>query len=265
MPIPLVHPAILMPLFRRPLMPAALAAGAMAPDLALFPGIRHDPHIWTGVLTVDTMTATVLVAVFAFARRPVADLMPSWVRARLAPVLAAPSRSWRSPTTWLALWVSAAIGACSHVLWDVAHGSWAVLGDYRQLGQDGTTLLGFAAMTTCAVVWLRRAPTAMPLPGVGHRSRKAAWMIFAGMSAGMLVLAQIYQFEPREPGLTVTAQVWWEVVNCALAASVALILGVLVWSMGWRAVAAARGFRQLPHRLGTAPVPSPPPERRTAG
>lgn len=133
MPFTLAHPAAVLPFARRPLVPAALVAGALAPDVPYFlplprsAGSWYEPfvnatttHAWPGALTVAVPTAAVLAALWWLVRAPLRSLV-----AGEAPGAAAPRHAWRS-VPWLA--ASLGLGVLTHVAWDaVTHGDGALV------------------------------------------------------------------------------------------------------------------------------------------
>ncbi|MEW1548806.1 DUF4184 family protein [Streptomyces tsukubensis] len=132
MPFTLAHPAAVLPLMRRPLVPAALVAGAMAPDVAYFiqtlpfrptTAVWYEPyfnatatHSLTDAPTVALPLALALVALYYLLRDPVAALLPArW--APPPPERPASGSGGRLRTgAWLVL--SALIGIATHVAWD---------------------------------------------------------------------------------------------------------------------------------------------------
>jgi hypothetical protein len=121
-----------LPLMRRPFVPAYLVAGAMAPDVPYFLealGVSEtSPQDWYGPLlnatqthslgegpVVDLPLAIGLVAAYRMLRAPITALLPSGLR------LPEPERTTGLPakvrhTMWLL--VSALIGIASHLAWD---------------------------------------------------------------------------------------------------------------------------------------------------
>lgn len=167
MPFTLAHPAAVLPLLRRPFVPAALVAGAMAPDVPYFlaaVGIsttsRQD---WYGLLLLNaTQThspwgllvtlpfAIGLVALYWMLRAPLAALLPSR--------LGLPA-SDRRATVQYALWLplSALIGIATHLVWDyLTEGEFlpsrlqqsSIVGGLTgpRILQYGSTALGMAAI-----------------------------------------------------------------------------------------------------------------------
>ncbi len=210
MPFTPSHAVVALAFTRTPLVPAAVAVGAMAPDLPLF--------VRTGVLTyaqthasplVAVSVAAVLLMVWWLIVRPAArELAPSWLAARLPEGwddgAARTLRSVRPGSALAAagiVIVSLAIGALTHVAWDAFthEGRWGVellpalgrawgpLPGYRWL-QYGSSLVGLGGLAVAGALWLRgrraeQAPRVFPaavrttwwlsLPG----ALVAAWII----------------------------------------------------------------------------------------
>ncbi|MEU2602760.1 DUF4184 family protein [Streptomyces hirsutus] len=132
MPFTLSHPAAVLPLMRRPFVPAALVAGAMAPDAPYFLAVlgvsstssqdwygpflnATETHSFGGGLVVDLPFAIGLVAAYRMLRAPITALLPSGLR------LPEPERTTGLPAKvrsimWLLL--SALVGIASHLAWD---------------------------------------------------------------------------------------------------------------------------------------------------
>ena len=184
MPFTPSHAVVALGFVRTPLVPAAVAIGAMTPDLPLFTrgmalsySFTHAPQnlLWT------TLIAFALFLLWRGVLRPVAPaLAPEWVRRRLP-------GDWRMPASAsvrgalgagagraypVLLALSLAIGVVTHIVWDAFthEGRWGVnaiaaLGEmwgplpgYKWL-QHGSSLLALAIIGIWAVVWmLRRRP-----------------------------------------------------------------------------------------------------------
>ncbi|MEZ3159753.1 DUF4184 family protein [Microbacterium sp. BWT-B31] len=188
MPFTPSHAVVALPFLRTPLVPAAIAVGAMTPDLPLF--VRGTPirYGWThdlAWLPVTMLLALALLLVWRCAVRPaVRELSPGWLAARLpgewdAGAAAAAGETFggrsdgpgrRSRGVAIALLaVSLALGVVSHIVWDLfTHDGrwgvaalpllsqrWGLLDGYRWL-QHGSSVLGLAIVAVWAVLWLRR-------------------------------------------------------------------------------------------------------------
>ena len=131
MPFTLAHPAAVLPLLRRPFVPAALVAGAMAPDIPYFltaAGVRstsagdwYEPflnathaHSLSGV-PIDLLYAVGLVAAYWIVRAPITALLPSGLGLP-EPERPTSTRAKGQYAGWLLL--SALIGVATHLLWD---------------------------------------------------------------------------------------------------------------------------------------------------
>jgi len=127
------HPAAVVPLMRWGLVPSALIIGSTVPDLPHFirRGISDlETHTLTGALTLDVLLGGILFLVWqALLAPPALALAPAGIRARLDPRLTLePLAHLRSVRRVVAVVVSLALGALTHVAWDAfthANG-WAV-------------------------------------------------------------------------------------------------------------------------------------------
>lgn len=122
-----VHPAAVLPLMRGPLVPAALVAGALAPDVPYFLRALRIPvsaqswwepflnatttHSWPGLVTVALPLALVLYLALAACGRPARWALPT---ASVGPG----TRDGRDGLWLVWVVVSLALGVLTHVLWD---------------------------------------------------------------------------------------------------------------------------------------------------
>ncbi|MFD1150692.1 DUF4184 family protein [Saccharothrix hoggarensis] len=115
MPFTASHIAAVIPLSRRPLVPSALVAGSMAPDLPyfvlLYPGGSEYTHTWWGMAVVDVPIALLALLVYrVLLLEPAVALLPDAARSRVA---------WLpAPRFGVAMVVSALIGAATHLFFD---------------------------------------------------------------------------------------------------------------------------------------------------
>ncbi|PPF55576.1 hypothetical protein C5C55_10235 [Rathayibacter sp. AY1C2] len=101
---------------------AAVAIGAMVPDIGMYLPIavaRESTHSLLGVVTVDLLLGMLGLALWSSVVAPAwRDLAPALVRSRLRPRRSPP----RGAAAWIRVLVFAAagiaIGAASHVMWD---------------------------------------------------------------------------------------------------------------------------------------------------
>ncbi|BDZ37824.1 DUF4184 family protein [Microbacterium suwonense] len=195
MPFTPSHAVVALPFVRTPLVPAAIAIGAMTPDLPLFLrgvglsyGFTHSPVniVWTALI------ALLLLAMWGIVLRPglvrlapdalAARLPQGWGRTSLGALRQAGASRW---TLGSALWlvVSLVLGVLSHIAWDLfthegrwgmvaiplLQQSWGPLPGYKWL-QHGSSLIGLLIIAACALVWLRGRD-------VAHRPRTLpAWL-----------------------------------------------------------------------------------------
>lgn len=186
MPFTPSHAVVALPFVRTPLIPAAIAVGAMTPDLPLFIrtglplyGITHSA--WA--LPATVAVALVLLLVWRCVLRPAAgELSPRWIAARLPDdwstvprdslrATFADHRGRITGSSWAILLVSLLIGVVSHIVWDLFthEGRWGValfpaLADawgpmlgYKWL-QHGSSVVGLLIIGMWATVWLGRRP-----------------------------------------------------------------------------------------------------------
>ncbi|QIG38072.1 DUF4184 family protein [Microbacterium sp. 4R-513] len=199
MPFTPSHAVVALPFLRTPLVPAAIAIGAMTPDLPLFVrfgplgyGRTHD-LAW---LPVTMLVALALLLLWRCALRPATrELSPGWLAARLprewdrgaAGALrdtfgVRPVREHGRPQRWSASWpaflllaASLAIGVASHIVWDLFthEGRWGVammpalenpwgpLAGYKWL-QYGSSVIGLSVIGVWGLLWLRRRSPRLP-------------------------------------------------------------------------------------------------------
>lgn len=181
MPFTPSHAIVALPFARTPLMPAAIAVGAMTPDLPLFTrglgvsyGFTHSAAnvVWT------TLIALVLLLIWRVVLRPaLLELAPDALAARLPDdwrstgrgavlELIAPRERFGRP---LLLVLSLMLGVLSHIVWDLFthEGRWGVetfpllqqqwgpLAGYKWL-QHGSSVIGLLIIGVWALLWLRR-------------------------------------------------------------------------------------------------------------
>lgn len=207
MPFTPSHAVVALPFLRTPLVPAAVAVGAMAPDLPLFVrvfplggdfGLHYGRTHALEWLPVTVLLALLLLLVWRCALRPaVRELSPRWLAVRLpgdwdrgaAAALRETFGGGQSPLhpAWLVL--SATIGVVTHILWDAfSHeGRWGVqllplLGEmwgplrgYKWL-QYVSGAVGLIVVGVWALRWLRgRRPDAVPQRVLPQRARIGWW------------------------------------------------------------------------------------------
>jgi hypothetical protein len=201
MPFTPSHAIVALPFIRTPLVPAAIAIGAMTPDLPLFlrgVGLSYPfTHTFSNVMWTS-LVALVLFLVWRVVLRPAAsELSPAWLARRLPQEwsvggVEAAGRAvgvgLGSPAYPLLLVASLLVGVLSHLAWDlfthegrwgvevfpVLDAMWGPLQGFKWL-QHGSSVLGLVGIAIWAVLRLRRAE---PLPGVLQRlpfGARVAW------------------------------------------------------------------------------------------
>ncbi|GAA1933463.1 hypothetical protein GCM10009775_26780 [Microbacterium aoyamense] len=182
MPFTPSHAVVALPFLRTPLVPAAIAIGAMTPDLPLF--VRGTPLQYGRTHDLVWLPATVLVAlglllVWRCILRPATrELAPVWLARRLPGEWDAGARAaWgetfpRRVSAILLLIASLAIGVVSHIVWDLfthearwgvelfplLDENWGPLTGYKWL-QHGSSVIGLVIIGIWMLVWLsRRTP-----------------------------------------------------------------------------------------------------------
>lgn len=258
MPFTLSHPAVVLPLARGPLVPAALVVGAMAPDapyfvkLPRYAGAWYEPfvnatttHHWPGALTVAVPTAAVLLAVWWVVRAPLVALVTreggragSDERAGLAE---------RAGWTLLSL----VIGVATHVLWDsFTHGDGFLVErvdalrepafagmDVARVLQHASTVVGLLVVAAWAVRWAARWRERGGRLEVSTTSAAviAGVVVLGLVAAGVALAASITAREPVESTLARLVTTSGAVVVAAV------VLYAVVWRVSRRTADASRG------------------------
>lgn len=193
MPFTPSHAVVAIPFARTPLVPAAVAVGAMTPDLPLF--VRGTALTYQLTHTSPLLTAAVaavLLGMWWLLLRPaVRELSPDAVARRLpgewdaggAAALLAARGSHRSGAFAILVAVSLLVGVVTHVVWDafthegrwglallpMLEADWGPLPGYKWL-QHGSSVIALTIIAVWMLVWLRRrdadtAPVVRVLPG----------------------------------------------------------------------------------------------------
>lgn len=262
MPFTPAHAVVALPFVRTPLYPAAIAVGAMTPDLPLF--VRGTPLTYGLLHTnplVSVVVALALLALWYLLLRPaVRELAPAWLARRLPPMWdTTGARSWRSirasrPGAQNPIWQSTAvfaamlgisllIGVVSHIVWDsfTHEGRWGLglfpaltqqwgpLPGYKWL-QYGCSVGGVLVLALCGAVWLRRRA-----PGELHRllptSMRVAWWLSLPLALALAWGWGLLAYGPLTPEWTVQHLAYRVLPPaCAVWAvlTVALCVGILV-------------------------------------
>jgi hypothetical protein len=248
-PFTLCHPAAVLPLARRPLVPSALVAGSVAPDVFWFvprlPGVGLTmTHEFASVLWLDPLLALGLLAVFhVLLKRPLLALAPKPLAERLPRHF-----SWKRPG-WIAL--SLMLGAATHVGWDAfTHKDSGlpflriplVTGvDVGRLIQLVSTIAGAAVLAWWLRNWYRRAPLTPAPKGTRHRKAVAA-LLAAGTLTGVLVevLPFFAGHDPMTRAGVVGNATYLAVTGACCGFAAALFLYALAWHVRYRSLYAKR-------------------------
>jgi hypothetical protein len=260
LPFTLSHAAAVLPAVRTdgtgrgPLVPVFLVAGSFAPDMTYYAAsvlsgameFGDVTHSFAGVFTVDVLVAWALVGLWLLVREPLVALLPRARQGRTATLTrcGAPRARVR-PSTLLWWYVSAALGALTHVVWDAfTHlDQWGmrvfpVLGEkvagsplywYMQYGGSAVAAVVIALFVAYA---LRRTPADEPV-GVPVLSVRDRWL--AGAVIGGCALVAAVQRATR----------WWEywgsrakpyelIPTLCFGAGAGLVLGLLLYAVGVR-------------------------------
>lgn len=207
MPFTPAHAIVALPFVRTPLLPAAIAIGAMTPDLPLF--LRGTPLSYqvthTNVLLSMLLASVLLVFWYALLRPAARELLPQRLACRLPTAWdAAGSAAWRAvraPRRGALRPIGAGVfsgmvvlslflGVISHIAWDAfTHegrwgtvmfpalaDQWGPLAGYKWL-QHASSVLALVVLAVFAVRWLaRRAPTPPVRRVLPPRARLVWWL-----------------------------------------------------------------------------------------
>ncbi|MEU5533233.1 DUF4184 family protein [Streptomyces sp. NPDC020362] len=266
MPFTLSHAAAVLPAVRQDgtgrgrLVPAVLVAGSFAPDMTYYAasvlsggmGFGTFTHSLAGVVSVDVLISWALVGLWLLVREPLVALLPRTGQGRPAALLRCGAPRTRVRAASVLWWyVSAALGALTHVVWDAFthHDRWgsrltpalgrslAGMPMYSWL-QYGTSAAAAAVIAVFLARALRRVPGGEPVgvPLLSVRDRRRAGAVIGGCA---LV------------GAVQRALRWWEywgangrpwdlVPTLCFGVGSGLVLGVLVYAAGVRVWRPAR-------------------------
>ncbi|MDX3310215.1 DUF4184 family protein [Streptomyces sp. NPDC054884] len=261
MPFTLSHAAAVLPAVRTDgsgrgrLAPAVLVAGSFAPDLTYYAAsVLPDAmefgdvtHSFPGVFTVDVLLAWALVGLWLLVREPLVALLPRARQGRTAALTRCGTpRARVRPAAALWWYVSAVLGALTHVVWDAfTHlDRWGmrllpVLGEtiagsplYWYL-QYGGSAVAAAVIVAFLVLALRRAPDAEPV-GVAALSAADRWWAAAVIGGCALVGAVRRATRWWDYWGARDAKPWELIPTVCFGAGAGLILGLLVYAVGVR-------------------------------
>ncbi|MEV5662387.1 DUF4184 family protein [Streptomyces flaveolus] len=278
MPFTLSHAAAVLPAVRGDgsgrgrLVPAVLIAGSFSPDMTYYAAslvsgameFGDVTHSFAGVFSVDVLIAWALVGLWLLVREPLVALLPRARQGRAAALLRCGAPRARVRPSLVGWWyVSAALGALTHVVWDAfTHLDRWGMRVFPVLGREiaGSPLywyLQYGGSAVAAVVIavflaraLRRLPPAQPL-GVPALSVRDRW--WAGAVLGGCALAGVAQRTTRWWDQRGSLERLWEVVpTVCFGAGAGLVPGLLLCAVGirvWRPVPVSGS----PGGVGTEP------------
>ncbi|MEU6142271.1 DUF4184 family protein [Streptomyces sp. NPDC047081] len=261
MPFTLSHAAAVLPAVRTDgtgrgrLVPAMLVAGSFAPDMTYYaasvvPGAMdfgEVTHSFPGVFTVDVVVAWALVGLWLLLREPLLALLPRTWQARPAALVHSGRPRARVKPSLLARWyISAALGALTHVVWDAFthHDRWGVR-LFPVLGEDfgGSPLFWYAqygssvVAAVLIVVWVGWAlrgrvqvPAPVAVPVLSVRDRWWAGVVIGGCA----VVAAVERATRWWAYWGSTAKPYELIPTVCFGAGAGLVLGLLLYGVGVR-------------------------------
>ncbi|GAA3035158.1 DUF4184 family protein [Streptomyces glomeratus] len=282
MPFTLSHAAAVLPAVRGDgsgrgrLVPSVLVAGSFAPDMTYFAASAVSgamdfgavTHSFAGVFTVDVLIAWALVGAWLVLREPAVALLPRAAQGRVAALVrcGTPRRkvSIRLVLRW---YVSAALGALTHVVWDAfTHlDRWGMrlfpvlrrpfegtpLYTYLQYGSSAVAGVAIAVFMT---VVLRRTP-AGPVTGSGVPLLSWADRWLAGAVIGGCAAVGAVQRASRWWAYWGTTAKPWEVIPpVCFGAGAGLAVGLALYVAGVRALRPAAPGPSAPRPEPTRPT-----------
>lgn len=234
MPFTPAHAVVAVPFVRTPLLPAAIAIGAMTPDLPLF--VVGTPLTYQVTHTNVVVSALVALALtagwYALLRPAVRELSPAWLAARLPaewdavggqawdavrqPRPGARAPVWRSGAVFPVLVAASLVmGVVSHIAWDAfTHEGrwgmrvfpalaeqWGALPGYKWL-QYGSGVVGLTVLAVFALLWLRQREALPPVRTTPAWVRRAWWVSLPVLLVGAWVVG-LTIFGPLDADFTV--------------------------------------------------------------
>jgi len=241
------HIAAILPFARTPLPPAALAIGAMMPDLFYYVPIdfaRGLTHSWLGVVTVDLGFALALFFLWEFVfRAPVIDFTPGWVRSRM-------STRYRMPTTlrdtgiFAALLIGAVLIGCStHLVWDSLTHAGPVVDALKldakagplpvyKWGQHVSSAVGLIALAVFTFFWWRRTePHPAPPTRLTPFQRRGGIVLVLAVGLAVALTIWIRGIMRGHSVIENTLIFYTVTVGLAAAALCAVILCLVWWTV----------------------------------
>jgi len=259
MPFTLSHAVVALPFIRTPLVPAAIAIGAMAPDLPLFTrglvvdySVTHDLR-W---LPATVLLSLVLLLIWRIVLRPACRLLaPRFIGARLpqnwdSGPRAAVREAFGSASRVILLLVALAVGVLTHIVWDAfTHEGraglvlipaldepWGPLLGYKWL-QYGSGIGGVAVLAIAGALWLRgRAPRPVaPAP----LAIRASWWLSLPVILVIALVVGLAAHGPLTEEFTVQHLAYRTLpIACGIWAALTLVLVVSLRIRGAQSQAA---------------------------
>jgi hypothetical protein len=254
LPFTLSHAAAVLPLIRRDgtgrgrFVPSLLVAGSFAPDVTYFaasavPGAMEFgevTHSFPGVATVDVPIALGLVALWRLVGGPLTGLLPARVRGRVVALAGngpGRPRSWRAALWW---YLSAVLGALTHVVWDAfTHlDRWGmrvlpVLGEQI----DGSPLYWYAqyggsalALGVLGLVLWRALRAAPPAPFTGPAPERGLALLLIGGCGVACTALRVTGWLSSVRGAGLDWQPWEIIPTVCFGAGTGLALGAILYA-----------------------------------
>ncbi|MFF8576755.1 DUF4184 family protein [Streptomyces sp. CA-100214] len=276
MPFTLSHAAAVLPGVRGDgtgrgrLVPAALVAGSFAPDMTYYAAsflpeameFGDVTHSFPGVFTVDVAVAWALVGLWLLVREPLVALLPSAHQGRVASLSRCGAPRARVLPSLVAWWyVSAVLGALTHVVWDAfTHLDRWGMRVFPVLGREiaGSPLYwylqygGSAVAAVVIVVFLTRALRRTPrsgTPAVPALSARDRWWA-AALLGGCAVAGAVRRATRWWEYWGHMAKPWELIPTVCFGAGAGLVPALLLYAV------AVRVWRPVPaptSRAGTEP------------
>lgn len=273
MPFTLSHAAAVLPAVRSDgtgrgrLVPAVLVAGSFSPDMTYFAASAVSgamefgtvTHSFPGVFTVDVLIAWALVGLWLLLREPLVALLPRRRQGAVATLLGCGTPRARVRTGLVVRWyVSAALGALTHVVWDAfTHfDRWGmrllpVLG--REVAgsplywylQYGSSAVAALVIALCCGYALRRAPSTAEPVGVPELSVRDRWWAVA-VIGGCVTVGAVQRTSRWWVDRGSGAKLLELIPTLCFGVGAGLVVGVLLYAVGvrlWRP-APATGDRE---------------------
>ncbi|MEG8280821.1 DUF4184 family protein [Streptomyces sp. AHA2] len=260
MPFTLSHAAAVLPAVRADgtgrggLVPAVLVAGSFAPDMTYYAAsvlsgameFGDVTHGLPGVFTVDVLIAWALVGLWLLVREPLVALLPRPGQGRVAVLLRCGVPRARVRPSLVAWWyVSAVLGALTHVVWDAfTHLDRWGMRVFPVLGREvaGSPLywyLQYGGSALAAVVLavfvaraLRRVPRGEPV-GVPVLSGPDRWTA-AAVIGGFALAGAVQRASRWWAYWSAVAKPWEIVPTVCFGAGAGLVLALPLYAVGVR-------------------------------